>query len=93
MPAAFSLVAQARNTGTLTTAPQRVITDGRRLLLYDVVATDPKATALLISVVSLSGHRIDGVIGLHGEASEWANRFSAAVVRLPSSATATKNFR
>jgi hypothetical protein len=72
-------LALAASGGTLVATPQRVITGGRRLLLYDVVATEPKASALLISVASRSGHKIDAVIGLHGEADEWANRFSAGL--------------
>jgi Family of unknown function (DUF6603) len=65
--------------GNLSTTPLRVIMGGRRLLLYDVAARDPKAVALLVSVASVSGHKIGGVIGLYGRASEWANRLSQGV--------------
>jgi hypothetical protein len=72
-------LAIAVSGGTLAVTPVRVITGGRRLLLYDVVAADAGAVALLISVASVSGHRVSGVIGVSGTAQEWANRFASGV--------------
>jgi hypothetical protein len=72
-------LALAISGGILAATPVRVITGGRRLLLYDVATTDPKASALLISVASVSGHRVSGVIGLRGTAAEWGARLTAGV--------------
>jgi hypothetical protein len=72
-------LALAVSGGTLAATPVRIITGGRRLLLYDVAPTDPTAPALLVSVASVSGHRVSGVIGLRGTAAEWAARLSAGV--------------
>jgi hypothetical protein len=70
-------LALAVSGGTLAATPLRVITGGRRLLLYDVSAT--QAAALLVSVASVSGHRVGAVIGLRGKAAEWANRLGTGV--------------
>ena len=70
-------LALAVSGGTLAATPLRVITGGRRLLLYDVVST--LAPALLVSVASVSGHRVGAVIGLQGRATEWASRLAAGV--------------
>jgi hypothetical protein len=72
-------LALAISGGVLAATPQRVVTGGRRALLYDVVSTDPKAPALLVSAASVSGHRIGAVIGLSGRAAEWAIRFAEGV--------------
>ena len=47
------------------------------MLLYDVSAT--QATALLVSVASVSGHRVGAIVGLKGRAAEWANRLGSGV--------------
>ena len=72
-------LALAVSGGTLAATSVRIITGGRRLLLYDVASTDPTAPALLVSVASVSGHRVSGVIGLRGTPTEWAARLSAGV--------------
>ena len=72
-------LALAASGGTLAATPQRVTTGGRRLLLYDVVARDAAANALVLSVASVSAYGLAGVVGLHGKASEWANRLSNGV--------------
>jgi hypothetical protein len=72
-------LALAVTGATLADTPQRVITGSRRLLLYDVATTDPAATAMLIAVASVTGHRVGGVIGLRGKAIEWADRLSAGL--------------
>jgi hypothetical protein len=72
-------LALAISGGTLAATPSRIVTVGRRLLLYDVIGTDASATALLVSVASVSGHRVGGVVGLRGTAAEWAHRFAAGV--------------
>ena len=45
-------LALAVTGGTLAATPVRVITGGRRLLLYDVASRDPQAVSLVISVAS-----------------------------------------
>lgn len=72
-------LALAASGGTLADTPQRVTTGGRRLLLYDVVGRDAKANAIILSIASVSGYRLGGVVGLHGKASEWANLLSSGV--------------
>jgi large repetitive protein len=65
--------------GTVAETPVRVITGGRRLLLYDVATRDPQAVALVISVASASAHKVGAVIGLNGRSAEWANLFASGV--------------
>lgn len=72
-------LALAAAGATLATAPQRIVTGGRRLLLYDVTGRDAKAAALVVSVSSLADYQISGVAGLRGSAAEWANRLAAGV--------------
>ncbi len=64
---------------TLLTPPQRVAARDRRILLYDVSARDSKATSLTVSVVSVAGWSVAGVIGAHGSAVEWAARLRAGI--------------
>ena len=72
-------LALAVTGATLAATPQRVITSNRRLLLYDVATRDPAAAALLTSIASVTGYRVGAVLGLRGNATEWANRLSAGV--------------
>lgn len=77
--AAHGDLALAALGGTLSDTPQRIARANRLLLLYDLVATDPKAQALFVSVASAGGYTISGVIGLHGRAIEWAQRLSSGL--------------
>lgn len=69
-------LALAATGATLSATPERVTAGGRQLLIYDVAARKPEATTLVISVASVSGFGLAGVVGLHGLAVEWANRLS-----------------
>ena len=74
-------LAIAVSGGVAVTPPLRV-GGGRRLaLLYDVgqVPDSPPGPALGISVASLSGWRLAGVVGLIGPAQEWAARWNGNV--------------
>jgi hypothetical protein len=64
---------------TLATPPVAGSGGRRRALLYDVIARDPKATRMVISVASKAGWSLAGVIGLPGKASEWAASLHGAV--------------
>jgi hypothetical protein len=64
---------------TLATPPVAGTGGRRRALLYDVVARDPKATRISVSVASKTGWSLAGVIGLPGRAAEWAARLNGAV--------------
>lgn len=54
--------------GTLATTPQRVLSGNRRLLFYDVVAREAAADSLVVSVASVQGWTVGGVIGMAGTA-------------------------
>jgi len=64
---------------TLATPPLVGAGGTRRALLYDVIARDPKATHISISVASKAGWSLAGVIGLPGRAAEWAARLNGTV--------------
>jgi len=65
-------LAVAVEGATLATPPQRVSGGNRRLLLYDVSTRDANASSLTVSVASVAGWSIAGVVGAHGMALEWA---------------------
>jgi large repetitive protein len=63
---------------TLSTPPVRVIGGARKILLYDVsqvTATDH----IVVAVASRSASRLSGVVGLPGQAQEWAVRWNGAI--------------
>ena len=64
---------------TLATPPVAGSGGTRRALLYDVTATDDKASRIAISVASQKGWGLAGVIGLPGRAAEWAARLHGTV--------------
>jgi hypothetical protein len=64
---------------TLSTPPLRVIGGRRKLLLYDALKRDDKAAHIVVSVASHSGARMAGIVGLAGNAQEWAIRFNGGV--------------
>ena len=64
---------------TLSTPPLRVVGGRRKLLLYDVLKRDDKAQHIVISVASMTGARMAGIVGLAGNAQEWAIRFNGGV--------------
>jgi hypothetical protein len=64
---------------TLSTQPVRVVGGNRKMLFYDVRARDPKAEYIGVSVASLSGLRMAGIVGLSGSAQEWGIRLNGRV--------------
>jgi hypothetical protein len=64
---------------TLGTPPIAGTGGCRRSLLYEVIARDPGATRISVSVVSRSGWTLAGVVGLPGRAAEWAAQLSGSV--------------
>ena len=65
--------------GTLGASPQRVITGNRRVLIYDVASVDPGAQALTVSVASAAAWTVGGVIGVHGNALDWATLLAGGI--------------
>ena len=64
---------------TLSSSPIRILGGRRRALLYDVSNPDPKAGHITIGVASLTGWRISGVVGMAGNAQEWATSLQGKV--------------
>jgi large repetitive protein len=64
---------------TLATPPLRVTVGERVTLLYEVVAGEPGADRLAVTVGSLRGWTVAGVLGLPGRAEEWAARLRGTV--------------
>ena len=64
---------------TLAGTAQRISIANRLVLLYDVLATDPKAEAIFVSIASASTYRLSGVMGMHGHGAEWAQTLSAGL--------------
>lgn len=72
----LSIAAQAL---TLSQAPL-IVTGGRRTtLLYDVEKVEPGVDHVSVSVASRSAWRVSGVVGLPGNAQEWATRMNGGV--------------
>jgi hypothetical protein len=65
--------------GTLSTPPSRVTTANRRMLFYNVASVDKGATSIIISIASQSAWSVAGVIGVHGQASEWAAQLGNSI--------------
>ena len=57
---------------TLLTPPVRVTGGQHRILLYDLEPAEPAGASVTISVASLAGWQVTGVVGLRGRAAEWA---------------------
>jgi hypothetical protein len=72
-------LAIAAEGARLVTPPIPVGGGRRRALLYDVVATTREADHLTVAAGSKIGWRVTGIVGLAGQALEWANRFHGAV--------------
>jgi len=64
---------------TLATPPLRVSGGERRALLYPVSQLAPSASSITVSTASAAGWRISGVVGLPGNAQEWAVRANGGV--------------
>jgi hypothetical protein len=64
---------------TLQVPPLLVAGNRRTVLLYQVVEPDPKAGYIAVSVASLSGWRVSGVVGLPGAVQEWAVRANGGI--------------
>jgi hypothetical protein len=65
--------------GARLLGPLRATGGRRHALLYDVVERDPEAARLSISVASLSGVRLAGVVGLPGTARERATALNGSI--------------
>jgi hypothetical protein len=61
----------------LATPPERVIGPRRRVLFYDVAKRDEAAAHIDVSVASISGQRLAGVMALSGRAKAWARKIAA----------------
>jgi len=66
-------------SGATVAAPVQVDAPRHRLLLYDVTGIDGDAAWLTVAVVSSSGWRVAGTVGLRGRAAEWATRLSEGI--------------
>ncbi|HKD78093.1 MAG TPA: DUF6603 domain-containing protein [Candidatus Angelobacter sp.] len=65
--------------GATLATPLRVEGGNRLALLYQVTGIDQGATKIVVSSASASGWRVSGVIGLPGQAQEWAVRMNGGV--------------
>jgi hypothetical protein len=72
-------IAIAADGAHLAAPPIPVFGGRRRALLYDVVGREEGREELVVSVASVAGWRLAGVVGLPGKAVEWANRFAGGV--------------
>jgi len=63
----------------LSCQPIRVTGGNRKMLFYDVVSRDPKATHISVSSASRQGLRVAGIAGLSGRAQEWGIRLNGRV--------------
>jgi hypothetical protein len=64
---------------TLQVPPLLVKGDRRMALLYQVAQVDVGADHIAVSVASLAGWRLGGVVGLPGRAQEWAVRANGGI--------------
>lgn len=69
----------AADGATLGTPPLRVEGGRRRALLYQVTQTAPGAAGIVVSTASVTGWRVSGVVGLPGQAQEWAVRMNGGI--------------
>ena len=69
----------AANGATLSTPPLRVQGGSRLALLYPVAQIDQGATSFTVSTASVTGWSVSGVIGLPGQAQDWAARMNGGV--------------
>ena len=69
----------AADGATLATPPLRVEGGRRRALLYQVSQTTQGATSIVVSTASVTGWRVAGVVGLAGQAQEWAVRMNGGI--------------
>ncbi len=63
----------------LAAIPMRVIGGRHKALIYDVVERVRDADHIVVAVASRTGWRLAGVVGLPGNAQEWAVRMNGAV--------------
>jgi hypothetical protein len=64
---------------TLQVPPLLVQGDHRTVLIYQVSEPDPTASHIAVSVASLTGWRLGGVVGLPGQQQEWAVRANGGI--------------
>ena len=64
---------------TLSSTPIRILGGRRRALLYDVSNADPTAGHITVGVASVTGWRLSGVVGMPGNAQEWATDLQGKV--------------
>jgi hypothetical protein len=69
----------AADGATLSTPPLRVTGGTRLALLYPVEEVTKEATSITIAVASITGWRLSGVVGLPGQAQDWAVRMNGGV--------------
>lgn len=69
----------AADGATLATPPVVIAGGTRRALLYQVAQIDDGAASIIISTASVAGWNISGVIGLPGQAQDWAVRMNGGV--------------
>jgi hypothetical protein len=77
--AAAGDLALAVTNATLSSSPVRILGGRRRALLYDVTQVTANADHIIVANASLTGWRCAGVIGLAGDAQEWAVRFHGKI--------------
>jgi hypothetical protein len=77
--AAAGDLAVACDGATLQVPPLLVLGNRRAALLYQVGDADPHATHIAISVASLTGWRLGGVVGLPGQPQDWAVRANGGI--------------
>jgi len=64
---------------TLSATPIRILGGRRRALLYDVSNADSTAGHITVAVASITGWRLSGVVGMPGQAQEWATSLQGKV--------------
>jgi large repetitive protein len=69
----------AAEGATLSTPPLRVEGGNRLALLYQVAQIDQGAASVSVSIASVAGWRVSGVVGLPGQAQDWAVRMNGGV--------------
>jgi hypothetical protein len=72
-------LALALDGATLNNTPIRILGGRRRMLLYDVTQVTQGADHITVAAASLTGWRFAGIIGLTGNAQEWAVRFNGTI--------------
>src|SRR5216684_5250223 len=63
----------------LSSSPMRVVGGRHKALIYDVTERSSDADHIVVAVASRAGWRLAGVVGLPGNAQEWAVRMNGNV--------------